>query len=157
MDMTSVNRPGRDGAAEEAARRPRLLIADDHAELRSAVCLLLADEAIDVVAEAADGRAAVEAALRWKPDVVLTDVSMPNLDGLEASARILAELPRARLVVHTASVDPALPERCSELGVFALLHKGVSPDILVRTLRQAAAGTALRSADGEEGLPGAPT
>ncbi len=85
----------------------RILIADDHALFRDALKSLLAARDFDVVGEAANGREAVDLAWKLKPDVVLMDLSMPEVDGLEATKQLTAELPDVRVVVLTASDDDA--------------------------------------------------
>jgi DNA-binding NarL/FixJ family response regulator len=81
------------------------LIADDHALFRDSLSSLLAANDIEVVAEASDGEQAVALAWEHKPDVVLMDLMMPNVNGLEATKRLASELPDIKVVVLTASED----------------------------------------------------
>jgi DNA-binding NarL/FixJ family response regulator len=83
----------------------RILIADDHALFRDSLKSLLESHDIDVVAEAKNGQEAVELTWDCKPDVVLMDLMMPVMDGLEATKRIAAELPDVKVVILTASDD----------------------------------------------------
>jgi DNA-binding NarL/FixJ family response regulator len=83
----------------------RVLIADDHALFRDGLCSLLEAHGIDVVAEARNGREAVELARIHRPEVVLMDLAMPELDGLGATRLLTAELPDIAVVVLTASED----------------------------------------------------
>ncbi len=83
----------------------RVLIADDHALFRDGLKSLLEARGVDVVAEARDGREAVELARREQPDVVLMDLNMPELGGLDATRLLSAELPQVKVVVLTASED----------------------------------------------------
>jgi DNA-binding NarL/FixJ family response regulator len=83
----------------------RILIADDHALFRDSLRSLLEAHDLDVVAEAKDGKEAVEMAWDTKPDVVLMDLTMPEMDGLEATKQLAAELPDVKVVILTASDD----------------------------------------------------
>lgn len=83
----------------------RVLIADDHALFRDSLRSLLEARDIEVVGEAGDGRQAIELAWQLKPDVVLMDLTMPEMDGLEATKRLAAQLPEVKVVVLTASDD----------------------------------------------------
>jgi len=85
----------------------RVLIADDHALFRESLKSLLEAHDVEVVGEAGNGRTAVEEAWRSKPDIVLMDLAMPEMDGLEATRRLAAELPEIKVVVLTASDDDA--------------------------------------------------
>lgn len=81
----------------------RVLLADDHPLFRDGVRSLLQARGVEVVGEAGDGQEAVEAALRLRPDVVLMDISMPRMDGLEATRLIKARLPQVKIVMLTVS------------------------------------------------------
>ena len=83
----------------------RILIADDHALFRDSLRSLLEAHDLEVVAEAKDGKEAVEMAWDTKPDVVLMDLTMPEMDGLEATKQLAAELPDVKVVILTASDD----------------------------------------------------
>ena len=98
-------------------KRTRVLVADDHAIVRQGLRAILDSEPdIEVVGEAADGREAVRKALTLLPDVVVMDVSMPRMNGLEATARIVKESPAIRVV--------ALTMHSSEEYVYSLLKAG---------------------------------
>jgi len=85
----------------------RVLIADDHALFRDALKSLLTARDLEVVGEAQNGREAIELAWQLKPDVVLMDLAMPEVDGIEATKRLAGELPDVKVVVLTASDDDA--------------------------------------------------
>ncbi|NTW02753.1 MAG: response regulator transcription factor [Oscillochloris sp.] len=119
----------------------RLLIADDHVLVRKGIRALLArDPAILVVGEASNGQAAIDAAAALCPDVVLMDLSMPVLDGIEATRQISASQPEVRILVLTSfttddKVFPAL-----KAGALGYLLKDSEPDALVQAIRQVARG-----------------
>ncbi len=115
----------------------RVLIADDHAIVRKGVRALLATEPdIDVVGEAGDGAEVVALAESLKPDVILMDLVMPKLDGIEATRRIAGRQPGVRILVVTsfAADDKVFP--AIKAGALGYLLKDSSPDDLVRAIRQ---------------------
>jgi NarL family two-component system response regulator LiaR len=119
----------------------RVLIADDHAIVRKGILALLATEpGIEVVGEAADGEMAVAQAERLQPDVVLMDLVMPGIDGLEAIRRITSHQPEARILVLTsfAGVDKIFP--AIEAGALGYLLKDSGPGELVRAIREVYCG-----------------
>jgi NarL family two-component system response regulator LiaR len=119
----------------------RVLVADDHAIVRKGICALLATEAgIEVVGEAADGRSAIEQAVRLQPDVVLMDLVMPGVDGLEATRQIRAQRPETRILVLTsfAGVDKIMP--AIKAGALGYLLKDSDPEVLVESIRQVYCG-----------------
>ncbi len=114
----------------------RVLIADDYALFRQGLASLLAAESdFEVVGEAADGREAVEIAREVKPDVIVMDVSMPVMDGLEATRRITAETPDAKIVILTASDGETRLIEALESGAQGYLPLKIEPNALYRTLR----------------------
>ena len=126
----------------------RVVVADDQALVRAGfVALLAAQDDVDVVGEAADGEQAVELALRLRPDVVLMDIRMPGLDGLEATRRIVAapELADARVVVLTTFELDEYVFEALRSGASGFLVKHTEPSDLVRAVRAVAAGEALLS------------
>ncbi|MDX1503124.1 MAG: response regulator transcription factor [Thermoanaerobaculia bacterium] len=106
----------------------RILIADDHALFRDSLKSLLAARDFDVVGEASDGVEAIELAWRLKPDVVLMDLTMPKMDGLEATQRLAAELPEVKVVVLTASDDDASLFQAIKSGAKGYLLKDLEAD-----------------------------
>ena len=85
----------------------RILIADDHALFRDSLRSLLTARDLEVVGEAGDGKEAIRLAWELKPDIVLMDLMMPEMDGLEATKRLAAELPEVKVIVLTAADDDA--------------------------------------------------
>ena len=123
-----------------------VLVADDQSMVRAGFRMLLAEEPdIDVIAEASNGREAVEKAARFKPAVVLMDIRMPELDGLHASREILAADPDARiLILTTFSLDEYIYEALKS-GVSGFVLKDDPPEHLIAAIRTVAAGDALLS------------
>ena len=109
----------------------RILIADDHALFRDSLKSLLAARGHEVLGEAKDGRQAVELAHRLRPDVVLMDLSMPELDGLSATKLIVADLPEVKVVVLTASDDDQNLFEAIKSGAQGYVLKNQAPEDLV--------------------------
>lgn len=118
----------------------RVLLCDDCAPVRELVRLVLEREGIEVVGEVADGGAAVEEAGRCQPDVVLLDISMPAMDGLEALPEIRRVAPQARVVVYSGFDNPVIVERALELGAVRYVEKGGRPEEIVAAVEEAAGG-----------------
>jgi DNA-binding NarL/FixJ family response regulator len=121
-----------------------VLIADDQALVRAGFRLILeAETDLEVVGEAADGRAAVAAAQQLKPDVVLMDVRMPDLDGIEATRRLVSGGSSAKvLMLTTFDMDEYVYESL-RVGASGFLLKDVPPEQLVAGIRAVASGEAL--------------
>ncbi len=119
----------------------RVLVCDDHSIVRQGLVALLAtDPGIEVVGEAEDGWAAIDAAKRLAPDVVLMDLSLPLLNGLDATRRIVDEDHRVRVLILSMHDDGISVRRAMEAGAAGYLVKGVGLDTLVQTLERVAAG-----------------
>jgi DNA-binding NarL/FixJ family response regulator len=128
----------------EASRALRVVIADDQALVRAGFRMILeADEGIEVVAEAADGEQAISAVRRRQPDVVLMDIRMPRLDGLEATRRILAGGTACRVLMLTTFDLDEYVYAALQAGASGFLLKDVTPEHLVAAVRLVAAGDAL--------------
>ena len=124
----------------------RVLVADDQSMVRAGFRMLLGgEEDIEVVAEASNGLEAVEKAGRYDPTVVLMDIRMPELDGLEATRRILAADPEARvLVLTTFDLDEYVYEAL-RAGASGFVLKDDPPEQLIEAIRTVASGDALLS------------
>jgi two-component system nitrate/nitrite response regulator NarL len=125
-------------------RSIRVLVVDDHALFRKGVASLLRDtEDFTVVGEARDGREAVAKTQALAPDVVLMDVYMPTMDGLEATRRITHATPAARVVMLTISEDDQNLFEALKAGAHGYLLKSVEPEELFRTVRGIVRGDAF--------------
>jgi two-component system, NarL family, response regulator LiaR len=122
----------------------RVLIADDHAVVRQGLRTFLElQDDIEVVADACDGEEAVAAALDDRPDVVLMDLVMPGVDGIEATRRILSERPGTRVIALTSFLDDDKVMPAVRAGAAGYLLKDVEPDELVRAIQTVNDGGAL--------------
>ena len=116
-------------------KRPRVLLAEDHPEVAKAVCRVLALEC-DVVGSVADGRAVLEAVQRLQPDVIVVDLNLPNVTGLEACRQITQANPEAKVVVFSAVNDPDVTRRALKVGASAFVFKGAGGDDLLSTVKR---------------------
>jgi len=123
----------------------RILIVDDHPLTRDALAGLLTQNGFDVVGQAASGREAIELADALKPDLVLLDLSMPEMDGLTALPLIQAVAPEAEIVVLTASEDEHNLLGAIRAGAAGYLLKSEPPERIVAFLRGVAQGEAALS------------
>uniref|UniRef100_A0AAU2JIB3 Response regulator transcription factor n=1 Tax=Streptomyces sp. NBC_00049 TaxID=2903617 RepID=A0AAU2JIB3_9ACTN len=130
---------------EPAAPAPRVVIADDQDLVRTGFRLILMARGIEVAGVAADGVEAVEAARRLRPDVVLLDIRMPNMDGLEAARRILAEVPHCRVIMLTTFDLDSYVYAALAAGASGFLLKDVTPEHLAAAVRLVSTGDALLS------------
>ena len=122
----------------------KLLIADDQALLRGGLrAILEAEDDLEVIAEAADGVEAVDETLRTHPDVVLMDIRMPRLDGLEATQRLLAAGSRARVLVITTFDRDEYVYRALRAGASGFLLKSAPAERLTEAVRTVATGESL--------------
>jgi DNA-binding NarL/FixJ family response regulator len=121
--------------------KTRVLVADDHTMVRQGlISILSGHDEFEVVGEAADGTEAVEKALQTRPDVVVLDLGMPRLDGLEAARRIRKALPRTRILVLTMHDDEEYVLRTVRAGASGYLVKDGAAAELVAAIRAVSAG-----------------
>jgi DNA-binding NarL/FixJ family response regulator len=121
----------------------RVVLADDDARLRAGLSMVLATAPdLEVVGEAADGLSAVATAVRLVPDVVLMDIRMPGIDGIEATRRLRARAPQVAVLVLTTFHDEAYVEQALAAGAAGFALKRSAPERLLDAVRSAAAGDA---------------
>jgi DNA-binding NarL/FixJ family response regulator len=119
--------------------QPRILLADDHTMLLDAFRRLLEPQCA-VVGVASDGRALVELAMQTNPDVVVLDISMPRLNGIEAAAQLRRKLPEVKVVFLTVNEDPDVAAEAIRLGASAFLLKSSAAAELILAIEMALAG-----------------
>jgi DNA-binding NarL/FixJ family response regulator len=114
----------------------RVVICDDQAAFRQLVSVVLSlDPGVEVVAEAADGREAIRIVAELRPDVLLLDIAMPVMDGLEALPRVREASPETRVVMLTGVVAENVRQRAIDAGACLFLEKGTDLDELVGQLK----------------------
>jgi NarL family two-component system response regulator LiaR len=119
----------------------KVLVVDDHWVVRQGLRMFLDQEsAITVVGEASDGSEAIEQARRWKPDVVLMDILMPHMNGIEATKRIKTEMPNVEVIALTSVWQDGSVSDAIQAGAIGYLIKDTRGDQLVQAIRDAAEG-----------------
>jgi DNA-binding NarL/FixJ family response regulator len=127
-------------------KRITVLLADDHTVVRQGLkALLQAEEDIEVVGEAETGREAVQLTRKVLPDVVVMDVAMPQLNGLEATRQITRELPSAKVLILSSYSDDEYVRQLTEAGATGYLIKQTAANDLLRAIREAQRGNAFFS------------
>jgi DNA-binding NarL/FixJ family response regulator len=127
-------------------KRIPVLLADDHTIVREGFRHLLELETdFEVVGEAADGRQAVALAVQFRPDVVLMDIAMPRLNGLEATRRVLKALPSAKVIMLSSHNDDARVENATNSGAAGFLFKQTSALELCQAIREVHQGKTIFS------------
>lgn len=118
----------------------RVMLVDDHALVRMGFNMLLANAQVEVVAEVGSGEQACLDYAKVQPDVVVMDLSMPGMGGLEALRRLLAQDPKARVLVLSAHEDTAHPQRALRAGAMGYLAKRSAPEALISAVSAVARG-----------------
>jgi DNA-binding NarL/FixJ family response regulator len=134
--------------------RPRVLLADDHALLLDAFAKLLGDEC-DIVGKVSDGRAAVAAAAELKPDVIVLDIAMPLMNGLEAARQIKRKMRSIKVVFLTMSEDSEVAAEAFRAGASGYLLKRSAGSELLTAMREVTQGRSYVTPLITEGLMGA--
>ena len=119
----------------------RVVVADDHDLVRVGLVRMLEDiNDIDVIGEAASGEEAVQHARNLEPDVIVMDVKMPGIGGIEATRKIAAQYPNTKVVAVSALDDAPFPQRLLKAGAMAYLTKGAEINEMVQAIKQAVRG-----------------
>ena len=131
----------------------RVLLADDHSIVRAGLCRIVEESGdMTVVAEAADGKAAMLQARKTAPDVAVIDISMPEFDGLEVTARLLDEIPDLPVIILTMHEEEQYVVRAIEAGAMGYITKKSAPEQLVKAIRKVLAGQRYLSPEATEAL-----
>jgi len=119
--------------------RTRILIADDHAMIRDGLNALINRQAdMEVVGKAENGQQAIELARELQPDVILMDVKMPVMDGIEATYQILCEMPGIKILALSMSTDNGFIKGMMHAGARGYIAKDSEPEVLYKAIRKAA-------------------
>lgn len=124
--------------------RPRVLLADDHAGFLAALQRLLAPSC-EIVGQVTSGSAVLEAATRMSPQVVVLDIAMPGLNGLEACRQIKEAMPQTVVIMLTATIDQEVRKRAFELGASCFVAKNLIVDDLLPAIQKELAQQSLRT------------
>jgi len=131
----------------------KVLLADDHSIVRAGLCRIVEESGdMTVVAEAADGKAAILQAHKAIPDVAVIDISMPEFDGLEVTARLLDEIPDLPVIILTMHEEEQYVVRAIEAGARGYITKKSAPEKLVKAIRKVLAGQRYLSPEATESL-----
>ena len=135
-----------------ADRRVRVVLADDHRMLRDGLRRSMEEHGFEVVGEAGDGEEAVDLVRQLRPDVVLMDVTMPVLDGIEATRMVKAVVPQTQVVMLTMHSDSDIVARSIQAGAAGYLVKDCSTEEVVSAVRMAAGSDAALSPEVAESM-----
>src|SRR5438045_2371639 len=134
-------------------KRPRVLLADDHQLLREAFAQLLQSKC-EIVGAVADGRALLDAAPELRPDVVVLDIAMPLLNGLDAARQLKRLLPGIKVIFLTVSEDPELAAEAFRVGASGFLLKNSAASELMQAIEEALQGRSYVTPQATRGLVG---
>ena len=122
-------------------KKPRILLADDHPDMLTALCDLLEDGLGEVVGMVTDGHELVEAAQRLKPDVIISDISMPRLNGLDATRALQTSVPQSKVIILTVHREPVYVSLAFKAGARGyILKRSASHGELSQALLHVLAG-----------------
>lgn len=130
-ELKSGNAPLK--ATPPSAARPRVLLADDHALVLEGLAKLVAEEC-ELVGKVVDGRTLIQAAQKLEPDIIILDVSMPKLNGLDAGRQLKKRLPLSKLIYLTMHADPYYAKEAFEIGASGFLLKRSAASELLQAI-----------------------
>jgi len=131
----------------------RVLLADDHSIVRAGLCRIVEESGdMTVVAEAADGKKAIQKARDTDPDVAVIDISMPEFDGLEVTSRLRVDHPKLPVIILTMHEEEQYVVRAIEAGAMGYITKKSAPEKLVNAIRKVLAGQRYLSPEATETL-----
>jgi DNA-binding NarL/FixJ family response regulator len=134
--MAQKNQISANAPKSRIGKRIRVLLADDHAIVRQSLCSLLQCESdFEVVGEAENGRHAIDLARQHSPEVVIMDVNMPVMNGIEATRILTKEMPEIKVIALSMHLEKDAMTGIREAGAMAYLAKGCSTDELVTAIR----------------------
>ena len=134
-------------------KRPRVLLADDHRLLREAFAQLL-EPNCDVVGAVADGRALLDVAPKLRPDVIVLDIAMPLLNGLDAARQLKRRMPAVKVIFLTVSEDPDLAVEAFRVGASGFLLKNSAASELLQAIQEVLQGRSYVTPQATRGLVG---
>ena len=131
----------------------RVMLVDDHQMVRNGLAtFLLVHDDLELVGEASDGEEALRVFEESRPDIVLMDLKMPRMDGVEATRRLLERVPEAHIIALTSFEDETLVQKALEAGASGYLLKDIGADDLADAIRKAHAGKPALAAEATEAL-----
>ncbi len=136
-------------------KKPRILLADDHPEMLNAICGVLEDKLGDVVETVADGEALVEAAQRLKPDIIIADISMPKLNGLDATRVLQTSVPESKVIILSVYREPVYVSLAFHAGArgYLLKRTGLHTELPQALLHVTAGDRYIGAGVREESVP----
>lgn len=131
----------------------RVLLADDHSIVRAGLRRIIEEsQDIEVVAEADDGRAAINLAMEKKPDVAVIDISMPGVDGLEVISQLQNQMPQLPIIILTMHEEEQYVVRAIQAGAMGYVTKRSAPEHIVKAIHQVLSGSRYLTAEASEAL-----
>lgn len=136
-DLERPPAPGPAATAAKSAGQVRVLLAEDHDLVRRSIAELIAeDPELELVGEAANGEEAIVLAHERHPDVLVMDLSLPGISGIEATRQLTREAPETRIIAFSIHAEQEVSEALQDAGASAFVSKAQAPEHLIRTIRE---------------------